>query len=108
MLSDTGNDRTFFQTVIDTELQQLVRLRHFRTFQHGPDTDIQLHEVIELDILTDGFRLVVGFLVCFLRIQQLLYLRFDHAVFNLLEQQFRFAQLMTGFQQVSRSQAVPA
>ena len=103
MLSDTGNDRTFFQTVIDTELQQLVRLRHFRTFQHGPDTDIQLHEVIELDILTDGFRLVVGFLVCFLRVQQLL-----HLCFNLLEQQFRFAQLMTGFQQVSRSQAVPA
>ena len=86
MLGNTGNDRTFLQSIIDTELQQLICLRHFCTFQYRTYADIQFSEIVEFNIFTNWFRIITGFLVCFLRIQQFLNLCFDDAVFDFLEQ----------------------
>ena len=69
MLGDARYDRAFLQTIVYTELKQLIRFRNFRAFQHRTHTDIQFHEIIELNILTDRFRLIIRFLIRFLRIQ---------------------------------------
>ena len=47
-----------------------------------------------------GLAFIVGFFVCLLCIEQLLYLCLDSSVFDLFEQQFRFVQLMSYRKQV--------
>ena len=69
MLGDARYDRAFLQAIVDTELKQLIRFRNLHTFQNRTHTDIQFHEIIELNILTDRFRLIIRFLIRFLRIQ---------------------------------------
>ena len=86
MLGNTRYDSTCFQSVVDFELKQFIRFRHFLTFKNGTYTDIQFREVVEFDVRADRISLVVGFFVCFLCIEQFLYLCFDSSVFDLLEQ----------------------
>jgi len=86
MLGNARYDGTCFQSVVDFELQQFIRFRHFLTFKNGTYTDIQFREVVEFDVRTDWISLVIGFFVCFLCIEQFLYLCFDSSVFNLFEQ----------------------
>ena len=86
MLGNTRYDSTCFQSVVDFELKQFIRFRHFLTFKNGTYTDIQFREVVEFDVRADRISLVVGFFVCFLCIEQFLYLCFDSSVLNLFEQ----------------------
>ena len=73
---------------------------------HGADTYVQLDEVFVGDGPFQWIELHLFFIssCCFLvlcfGINQLLYLRFDHAVFNLFKQVFGFANLMSGFKQL--------
>ena len=107
MLGDTRYDRTSAQTIVDTELQQLVGFGHFLTFQHFTHPNIQFHEIVESDILPYRRSLVILQFIGFLRLQQLVHLRLDHAVFYLLEQQLGLTQLGSGRQNIGTSQHIP-
>ena len=71
MLGNARYDGTCFQSVVNLELQQFIRFRHFLTFKNGTYTDIQFREILEFDVRTDRISLVVGLFVRFLRIEQL-------------------------------------
>ena len=86
MLGNARYDGTCFQSVVDLELQQFICFWNFLTFKNSTYADIQFREIIEFDVRTDRISLVVGFLVCLLCIEQLLYLCFDSSVFDLFEQ----------------------
>ena len=53
MLGNARYDGTCFQSVVNLELQQFIRFRHFLTFEDGTYTDIQFREILEFDVRTD-------------------------------------------------------
>ena len=107
MLCDARYDSTCFQSVVNLELQQLVGFRHFLTFKDGTNTDVEFREIIKFDVRTNRVCLIVGFFVGLLRVEQLLYLCLDYAVFYFFEQQFRLVQLMSYREQIVPSQFRP-
>ena len=103
MFGDTRYDRAPAQSVVDLELQELVRFGHLGTFEHCAYADIEFGEVVERDGVAYRGGTACGCFVRFFRIEQFLYLPVNNGIFELLEQQCGLAELMTGFEEIDRA-----
>ena len=54
MLSDTRDNGATTQPIIETELEELVRLGYLNTFEDGADTYIELEKIVKGYVWSDS------------------------------------------------------
>ena len=54
MLSNTRDNSATTESIIETELEELVCLGHLNTFEDGADTYIELEEVVKGYVRSDS------------------------------------------------------
>ena len=69
--------------------------------------DVHLLECLEVDVLLDGSCYVSCCLVCLLGVLELLQLGVDGVVLNLLEEQGRSAELVSGLEEFGAAELLP-
>ena len=108
VFGDAAHDSALLSAaVIDGELEQLVGFFHFLAVQDVAHADIQFLEILKGNVLLDGLGFVGLFLVLPFGLGQLLQLSLYGLVLYLLEQQFRFGQLVPRLKQVCAAQLLP-
>ena len=93
--------------VIDGELQQFLRLLYLLTVLDKSYTDVEFLKLLEADSVLDGSCLIGGCLIRFFCCCQFVQLFLNDLVFNLFEEQGRFAQLMSGLQDICVTKLFP-
>ena len=88
-------------------MQQFVALRHALTAQDRAYAQVHLRKFVDRSLRTDGFGLLFGsFVGCFHSLK-LFYLSRHRLIFNLFEEEFGLADLMTGRQEIRLAQSAP-
>ena len=88
-------------------MQQLISLWHALALKHLANADIELQEVIESHISSNGSRSEVFHNVLLLDALKLLHLSVDYRVFHLLEEQFGLLDVAAGSENVDRAKFAP-
>ena len=94
-------------TVVDSKLQEFLRLLNLLTCLDKTDTDIEFLKVFEAYNVLYRLSLEVGSLIGFLRCLQFVELLLDDIILDLLKQKRRLTQLVSSLEEIGRSQLLP-